>query len=71
MVHGIRGVKLLEGYRGAPPGDIAKLEETLLRLSQLLGEFPDIAEMDLNPLKVLPPGRGVVALDARVLVKRA
>jgi acetyl coenzyme A synthetase (ADP forming)-like protein len=71
MVHGIRGAKLLEGYRGAPPGDVPKLEETLLRISQLVGEFPQIAEMDLNPLKVLPPGRGCVVLDARVLVRKA
>jgi acyl-CoA synthetase (NDP forming) len=70
MVHGIRGVKLLQGYRGAPPGDIAKVEETLLRVSQLVGECRNIAEMDLNPLKVLEPGRGCVVLDARVLVKR-
>jgi acetyltransferase len=70
MVHGIRGVKLLQGYRGTPPGDIAKVEETLLRVSQLVGECRNIAEMDLNPLKVLPVGRGCVVLDARVFVKR-
>jgi acetyl coenzyme A synthetase (ADP forming)-like protein len=70
MVQGIRGAKLLQGYRGAPPGDVAKVEETLLRVSQLVGECKNIAEMDLNPLKVLPPGRGCVVLDARVLVKR-
>ena len=69
MVRGIRGAKLLEGYRGAPPGDLAKLEETILRISQLAGEFPEIAEMDLNPLKVLPPGKGCVVLDARVMVR--
>ncbi len=71
MVHGIRGAKLLDGYRGAPPGDVPKLEEAILRVSQLVGEFPEIAEMDLNPLKVLPPGRGCVALDARVLVRKS
>jgi acetyl coenzyme A synthetase (ADP forming)-like protein len=70
MVRGVRGAKLLEGYRGAPPGDVPKLEEAILRVSQLVGEFPEIAEMDLNPLKVLPPGRGCVALDARVLVRK-
>ena len=70
MVHGIRGAKLLDGYRGAPPGDVPKLEEAILRVSQLVGEFPEVAEMDLNPLKVLPPGRGCVALDARVLVRK-
>jgi acetyl coenzyme A synthetase (ADP forming)-like protein len=69
MVHGIRGARLLEGYRGAPPGDVPRLEETILRISQLAGEFPEVAELDLNPLKVLPPGRGCVVLDARVLVR--
>ncbi len=69
MVRGIRGARLLDGYRGAPPGDLARLEETILRISQLAGEFPEIAELDLNPVKVLPPGRGCVVLDARVLVR--
>ena len=71
MVRGIRGAKLLEGFRGGPPGDVPMLEEAILRVSQLVGEFPEIVEMDLNPLKVLPPGHGCVALDARVLVRRA
>jgi acetyl coenzyme A synthetase (ADP forming)-like protein len=70
MVRGIRGAKLLEGFRGSPPGDVPALEQAILRVSQLAGEFPEIAELDLNPLKVLPPGRGVVALDARVRVRR-
>ena len=69
MVHGIRGAQLLQGYRGAPPGDLPRLQEAILRVSQLAGEFPEIAEMDLNPLKVLPPGKGCVVLDARVLVR--
>ncbi len=68
MVRGIRGAKLLDGYRGAPPGDVAKLEETILRVSQMVGDVPELRELDLNPLKVMPPGRGCVALDARVLV---
>ncbi len=71
MVRGVRGARLLEGYRGAPPGDVPRLEETILRVSQLVGEFPEIAEMDLNPLKVMPPGRGCVVLDARVLLRGA
>jgi acetyl coenzyme A synthetase (ADP forming)-like protein len=70
LVRSVRGYPLLEGYRGAPPADVAALEETLLRLSQLVGEHPEIAEMDLNPLKVLPPGRGCLAVDARVAVRR-
>ena len=50
---------------------MAQLEEVILRLSQLVGEFPEIAEMDLNPLKVQAPGKGCIALDARVLVRAA
>ena len=68
LVRSVRGFPLLEGYRGAPPGDVAALEELLLRVSRLAGDHPGIAEMDLNPLKVLPPGRGCVVVDARVLV---
>jgi acyl-CoA synthetase (NDP forming) len=70
MVRGIRGAKLLEGFRGSPPGDVPALEQAILRVSQMVGEFPEIAELDLNPLKVLPPGRGCIALDARVRVRR-
>jgi acyl-CoA synthetase (NDP forming) len=70
MVRGIKGWKLFEGFRGAPPGDVAALEETLLRVSQMAGELPEIAEMDLNPLTVREPGRGCVVLDARIAVSR-
>jgi acetyl coenzyme A synthetase (ADP forming)-like protein len=69
MVRGVRGAKLLDGYRGAPPGDIAALEEVLLRLSQLAGDHPAIQEMDLNPLRVMEPGHGCLALDARIGVR--
>ena len=69
MVREVRGYKLLEGYRGAPPGDVAALEQALLRVSQLFEDHPEIVEMDLNPLKVMPPGHGCVAVDARVAVR--
>jgi acyl-CoA synthetase (NDP forming) len=69
LVRSVRGFPLLEGYRGAASGDVQALEETLLRLSQLVGDFPEIAELDLNPLKVLAPGHGCVAVDARVAVR--
>jgi acetyl coenzyme A synthetase (ADP forming)-like protein len=70
LVRSVRGFPLLAGYRGAPPGDVPALEELLLRVSQLAGEHAGIAEMDLNPVKVLPPGRGCVVVDARVRVRR-
>ncbi|HXS81081.1 MAG TPA: acetate--CoA ligase family protein [Methylomirabilota bacterium] len=70
MVSKVRGAKLLEGWRGAPPADRAALEQAIQRLSQLVGEVPELAELDLNPLKVLPEGRGCVVVDARIAVRR-
>ncbi len=69
MVREVHGYPLLEGYRGAPPGDVAALEQVLLRVSQLIGDHPEITEMDLNPIKVLRPGHGCVVVDARVAVR--
>jgi acetyl coenzyme A synthetase (ADP forming)-like protein len=71
MVRSVKGYALLEGWRGSPPGDVAALEDLLLRLSYLVEEAPEIAEMDLNPVKVLVPGRGCVVVDTRILLRRA
>jgi acetate---CoA ligase (ADP-forming) len=68
LVREVRGHPLLEGYRGKPAGDVAALEDTLLRISKLAGDLPEIVEMDLNPVKVLAPGRGCVVVDARIAV---
>ena len=67
MISSLRGYKLLCGYRGSPPADIAALEDALLRLSDLVCASPEIKELDINPLVVYP--RGVLALDARLLLK--
>ena len=69
MVRGIRGARLLEGYRGAPPADVERLMEVLQRVSQLAGDLPEVVEMDLNPLRVRERGRGCVVLDARIAVR--
>ena len=69
MVGEIRSVKLLRGVRGQPPADFDALVEGLLRLSQLVVDFPEIVEMDLNPLAVFPKGGGTVAMDARLALK--
>jgi len=68
MVRGIRGFRLLKGYRGHAPADIDAIEEVLLRLSRMAEEIPEIAEMDLNPLIALAPGQGCSAVDARIRV---
>jgi acyl-CoA synthetase (NDP forming) len=49
---------------------VAALEELLLRVSYMIEEVPEIAEMDLNPVKVLPPGKGCVVVDTRILLRR-
>lgn len=68
MVRGIRGYRLLEGYRGHPPADLPALEELLLRVSQMADEIPELIEMDFNPVFALPPGQGYRIIDARIRV---
>jgi acyl-CoA synthetase (NDP forming) len=70
MIDQIRGVKLLDGFRGSPPADRAAIAETLLRVSCLINDFPAIAELDINPLMARAPGLGVVAVDARIRVNQ-
>ena len=66
MVREIRSYPLLAGVRGEKPADIDGIVDSLLRLSQLVMDFPEIVELDVNPLKVFPKGEGVIALDARL-----
>ncbi|MEU6847857.1 acetate--CoA ligase family protein [Streptomyces sp. NPDC046716] len=62
---GLRGRALLDGVRGAPPADIDALVEVVLRVQRMALELGgDVAELDINPLMVLPRGQGAVALDA-------
>jgi acyl-CoA synthetase (NDP forming) len=67
MIREIKGYKLLEGYRGREPVDIATLEETLLKVSQFVDSNPDIKEIDLNPIFAYKDG--AVAVDARVILE--
>jgi acyl-CoA synthetase (NDP forming) len=71
MVRSLATFPLLDGYRGAPKADVAALEELLLRVSALVEAHPRVAELDCNPVKVLPQGEGVVVVDARVRVEAA
>ena len=66
MLREVKGWPLLAGYRGAAPVDVALLEQVLLRVSQLVADFPEIAEMDLNPFMIAPAGKSSAAVDARV-----
>lgn len=62
-----KAYKILQGYRGQP-ADIAKVSESLGRLSQLVVDFPEIEELDINPLIVYPLGNGARALDGRIVL---
>jgi acyl-CoA synthetase (NDP forming) len=66
MVREIRGYSLLEGYRGHPPADFPAIHDVLLRVSRLVEEVPDIAELDLSPIFVGPPGGGCYIFDSRI-----
>ena len=69
MIRDTKGFRLLQGYRNTPEGDVAELEKALLRVSGLISVVPELLEMDLNPVKVLPPGEGVVVVDARMRIQ--
>ncbi|MEU4795304.1 acetate--CoA ligase family protein [Streptomyces sp. NPDC023327] len=65
MLHELRGRALLDGVRGAPPADVDALVEVVLRVQRMALELGgELAELDINPLMVLPRGQGAVALDA-------
>ncbi len=69
QVRAIRTFPLLQGVRGDAPADIAAAEETVLRVSQLVTDFPEIVEMDINPLVVYNQGEGAIVLDARIILQ--
>jgi len=71
MVRGIKGYRLLTGYRGHPAADLAAIEEVLLRVSRLVEDIPEITELDFNPIFALPPGQGCRIADARIRVGAA
>ena len=69
MVAGLKGVRLLRGFRGAVPADEAAFRDAILRISALLDLCPEIQELDVNPLTVLPGG--VSAVDVRIRIEPA
>jgi acyl-CoA synthetase (NDP forming) len=71
MIAEVRGVRVLEGFRGQPEGDVEALAEALVNVSQLAVHLDgSLAELDINPLLVLPKGQGVKAVDALVVFKK-
>jgi acetyltransferase len=70
MIREIRSLPLLQGARGERATDLEGIVESLLRLSQMVTDFPEIFEIDINPLKAFPEGRPPMALDARLTVRK-
>ncbi|TDA64088.1 MAG: CoA-binding protein [Clostridia bacterium] len=66
MIAETRAYRLLRGYRGQPPADMAALEEAIGRVAMLVRDFPAISEMDINPLLAYP--QGVMAIDVKISI---
>ena len=69
MVESIKTIKLLKGTRGEKPSDLKAIADSLQRLSQLVVDFPEIKEFDINPLLVLEEGKGARVVDARIILR--
>jgi len=66
MIASIKMKKILEGVRGEKPSDKAKLSECIQKLSQLVTDFSEIKELDMNPVLVMEKGKGCKILDVRI-----
>lgn len=68
MIREVKAYKVLRGLRGHAPADLDAIAGCLLRVSALLSDFPEIEELDINPLVAWGPGEGVMALDCRIVL---
>jgi acetyl coenzyme A synthetase (ADP forming)-like protein len=68
MITGIKTHELLEGARGDKASDIGSIADTILRVSQLVTDFPEINEFEINPLMVFEEGEGALAVDMRLIL---
>jgi len=69
MVRSIKAFPLLDGYRGQPKADIDALVDTITKCCKLLEENPEINELDLNPVILFEDGKGLMVVDARIILK--
>lgn len=69
MIQEIKGYPVLAGFRGTPPADVDALADIIQKVGQLASEFPEIAELDINPIFVFEAGKGAVAVDARIVLR--
>ena len=69
-VESLKSYAILKGARGMKPADIDGYVDSILRVSWMLAEFPEIREMDINPLRLLKDGSAICALDARMVIEK-
>jgi acetyltransferase len=69
MIRDLKGFQIFTAYRGEAPADLDAAAQCLERLSQLVLDFPEIKELDINPLMIFPEGQGAAVLDARVFIE--
>ncbi|WP_027370114.1 acetate--CoA ligase alpha subunit [Desulfovermiculus halophilus] len=69
MVRGIKGYKMLTGFRGQEKADVEKIEKLLVGLSDMALHHPQIQEMDINPLMVHAQGKGATVADCRIILE--
>ena len=69
MIMETKGYQILTGFRGQASYDIESIVDYLLRISQLVTDFPEIKELDLNPIRVLKDGKGIIIMDAKAIIK--
>ncbi|MBE9551399.1 MAG: acetate--CoA ligase family protein, partial [Proteobacteria bacterium] len=69
MIREIRSFPLLRGVRGESPADLIAIRKSILLLSQMALDFPEIIEADINPLLIRSQGKGAIAVDARFTIQ--
>ncbi len=69
MVSEIKGYKMFTGFRGRPKSDVEILEKSIIRLSEMVMDHPEIIELDINPLLVHEEGKGATVADCRIILK--
>jgi acetate---CoA ligase (ADP-forming) len=70
MIQSIKSYRVLKGIRGKPASDIKAVQLSILRLSALVSNHPEIKELDINPMIIYPEGKGCVVADARIVLAR-
>jgi acyl-CoA synthetase (NDP forming) len=68
MIQGLKGFRILQNFRGEPPADLAAIVASLERLSQMVLDFAELKELDINPFMVFEEGKGAAVVDARIFL---